>query len=367
MSQDDLKKTPLHTIHRSLGAKLVPFAGFEMPVQYPTGITAEHKAVRDGVGIFDVSHMGEFEITGPDRNAFANRVTCNDVGALRAGQAHYTALLNDEGTFIDDCLVYRFDDRIMLVVNAANLEKDWAHVVERKGGANVRLRNISDDVGLLAIQGRGAAQILGSLTSLSLDPLPYYHHLQGSLAGMQCFVSRTGYTGEDGFELYCRAPDAARLWVAITAAGPVVPCGLGARDTLRLEAGMPLYGNDIDDTVNPYEARLGWIVKLDKGCDFVGRQALIALKERGPLQRLVGFKLTERGFPRPGYPVHAEGREVDVVRSGTVSPTLGEPIGTTFLPTHLAKVDYEFTVDCRGKIVPAMVVKLPFVPHNVRR
>ncbi|HWQ27405.1 MAG TPA: glycine cleavage system aminomethyltransferase GcvT, partial [Dehalococcoidia bacterium] len=269
-----LKRTPLHAAHARLGARLVPFAGFEMPLRYPSGIAAEHRAVREAAGIFDVSHMGEFEITGPDRNAFAQRITPNDVGALRPGQAQYSALLTEQGTFVDDCLVYRFEDRLMLVVNASNIEKDWNHIVAQKtaAGANVRLRNVSDEVALLAVQGHLAEEIVARRTTLGLRLLPYYHFVEGTVAGVQCFVSRTGYTGEDGFELYCRAQHAETLWNALAGDPPegAVPCGLGARDTLRLEAGLPLYGNDIDETVTPYEAGLGFIVKLDKGAPFTG-------------------------------------------------------------------------------------------------
>src|ERR1043166_5128278 len=261
-----LRRTPLHDIHVSLGAKMVPFGGYLMPVSYPGsgGIAAEHRAVREAVGIFDVSHMGEFEVTGPDRNAFVQRVTCYDVAALEPGQAQYSALLTAEGTFADDCVVYRFDDRLMLVVNAANIATDWAHIVAQKRGANVRLRDISDATALLAVQGTEAETLLAALTPVGVAMIPYYHFAEGKVAGVQCFISRTGYTGEDGFELYCRAADAETLWHALAGAGRAEPCGLGARDTLRLEAGYPLYGNDIDDTTTPLEAGLNFIVKLDK-------------------------------------------------------------------------------------------------------
>jgi len=250
MVDQTLKRTPLHAIHVALGAKMVPFGGYEMPVAYPAGISAEHRAVRETVGIFDVSHMGEFEVTGPDRNAFVQSVTCNDVGALRPGQAQYSALLTEQGTFVDDCLVYRFEDKLMVVVNASNIDKDWDYIVAQKGGANVRLRNISEEVALLAVQGPRAEQLVGSLTTVGVAMIPYYHFTEGKVAGVQCFISRTGYTGEDGFELYCRAGDAETLWHALAGPGRAEPCGLGARDTLRLEAKMALYGNDIDDTVH---------------------------------------------------------------------------------------------------------------------
>src|SRR5438034_2169475 len=265
MAEPALKRTPLHDIHVSLGAKMVPFGGYEMPVSYPGGIVAEHKAVREAVGVFDISHMGEFEVTGPDRNAFVQRVTCNDVGALKPGQAQYSAILTERGTFVDDCVVYRFSDKLMIVVNAANIAKDWEHVVAHKPGANVRLRDISDETGLLAVQGPGAEALLAPLTSVGIALLPYYHFTQGKVAGLECFISRTGYTGEDGFELYCRAGDAETLWHAFVGAGRAEPVGLGARDTLRLEAGLPLYGNDIDDTTTPYAAGLAVIVEPEKG------------------------------------------------------------------------------------------------------
>jgi aminomethyltransferase len=362
-----LRRTSLFERHRALGAKMVPFAGWEMPVHYSTGILAEHRAVRGGVGIFDVSHMGEFEITGPDRNAFVNRVTSNDVSRLEPGGVQYSALLTNEGTFVDDCTVYRFDDKLMIVVNASNTAKAWEHIVSHKGGINVRLKDISAEVGLLAVQGPRAEGILQPLTDVPLGRIAYYHFSVGKIAGAQCFVSRTGYTGEDGFELYCRDRDTVALWDAITAAG-AQPIGLGARDSLRLEMGYALYGNEIDDTITPLEASLGWIVKLDKGAPFVGDAALRAQKQRGVTRRLVGFRLEGRGFPRHGFPVHHEGREVDFVRSGTLSPSLGIGIGTTYLPAGVARPGTRFEVECRGERLPAEVVKLPFWTRgSVRR
>jgi len=362
-----LRRTSLFERHRALGAKMVPFAGWEMPVQYPTGILAEHRAVRDGVGIFDVCHMGEFEITGPDRNAFVNRVTSNDVSQLEPGGVQYSALLTNEGTFVDDCTVYRFDDKLMIVVNASNTAKAWEHIVSHKGGINVRLKDISAEVGLLAVQGPRAEEVLQPLAEVPLGRIAYYHFSVGKIAGAQCFVSRTGYTGEDGFELYCRDRDTVALWDAITAAG-AQPIGLGARDSLRLEMGYALYGNEIDDTITPLEAGLGWIVKLDKGAPFVGDAALRAQKQRGVTRRLVGFRLEGRGFPRHGFPVHHEGREVDFVRSGTLSPSLGVGIGTTYLPAGVARPGTRFEVECRGERLPAEVVKLPFWTRgSVRR
>ena len=363
-----LKRTPLYQMHVELGAKIVEYAGFEMPVTYPAGITAEHKAVRENVGIFDVSHMGEFEVTGPDRNAFVQRVTCNDVGALKPGQAQYSALLTDDGTFVDDCLVYRFEDKLMLVVNAANLQKDWDTIVDQKGGKNVRLRDISDETALIAVQGPRAEALLAPLTTMAVAMLPYYEFAQGKVAGVQCFLSRTGYTGEDGFELYARAEDAETLWHSLVGAGRGEPCGLGARDTLRLEAGLPLYGNDIDDTITPYEAGLNFIVKLDKGAPFTGLDALKKQKLEGVKRRLVGFNVLEpKAVARHGYPVYLDGKQVDMVRSGTVTPSANIAIGTTYLPVGQAKPGTKFEIDIRGKRVPAEVVKLPFVPHRTKK
>jgi len=368
MTNQGLKRTPLYQMHVELGAKMVEYAGFEMPVTYPDGITAEHKAVREGVGVFDVSHMGEFEVTGPDRNAFVQRVTCNDVGALKPGQAQYSAILTETGTFVDDCLVYRFEDKLMLVVNAANLHKDWDTIVDQKGGANVRLRDISDETALIAVQGPKAEALVGPLTTMAVAMLPYYEFAQGKVAGVQCFLSRTGYTGEDGFELYARAEDAETLWHSLVGAGRGVPCGLGARDTLRLEAGLPLYGNDIDDTVTPYEAGLNFIVKLDKGAPFTGLNALKKQKLEGVKRRLVGFKVLEpKAVARHGHEVLLDGKQVDIVRSGTVTPSANVAIGTTYLPVDAAKPGTKFEIDIRGKRVPAEAVKLPFVPHRTKK
>jgi aminomethyltransferase len=315
--------------------------------------------VRTGVGVFDVSHMGEFEITGPDRNAFVNRVTCNDISALEPGGVQYSALLTSQGTFVDDCTVYRFEDKLMIVVNASNTAKAWEHIVDQKGGINVRLKDISSEVGLLSVQGPHAEGALQPLTATNLGDIAYYHFVTGKVAGAQCFISRTGYTGEDGFELYCRERDTVKVWEALMAGG-AQPIGLGARDSLRTEMGYALYGNEIDENTTPLEAGLGWIVKLDKGSPFMGDHALRVQKARGVTRKLVGFELKGRGFPRHGYPVYHEGREVDVVRSGTMSPSLGLPIGTTYLPAAAAKVGTKFEVECRGERIPAEVVSRPF-------
>jgi aminomethyltransferase len=354
-----LKRTPFHEIHAALGAKLVPFAGYEMPVQYPTGITAEHRAVRTGCGVFDVSHMGEFIVRGAQAIEFVNHVTTNDVAALVVGQVQYSTILNERGTIEDDCLVYRFADHIMMVVNGSNKDKDLAHILRFADRFDCTLEDRTDDIALLAVQGPATAGILQGLTDTDLSTIKYYHFVEGAVGGVPTIISRTGYTGEDGFELYFDAADAQRMWDALMATGQITPAGLGSRDSLRLEMGMALYGNDLDDTVTPLEANLGWLVKMKKG-DFVGRDALERQKAEGVPRRLVGFTTAERAFPRHGYPVFYEGAPSGVVCSGTMSPTLNIPIGTCFLPTAGAKEGTTFEIEIRGKRVPATVVKPPF-------
>lgn len=362
-----LKRTEFYDIHKSLGAKIVPFAGFEMPVQYPTGITAEHKAVRTACGLFDVSHMGEFIVHGPQAVDFVNKVTCNDVSALEVRQAHYSAILTEKGTFVDDCLVYRYADHVMMVVNASNAAKDYAHIAAQRDGFDASLEDISDTVALLALQGPRAPEILAGLTSVDLDKIAYYHFAVGVVAGVpDVTVSRTGYTGEDGFELYFAGSQARIMWDTLTKGGDVTPCGLGSRDTLRLEMGMALYGNDIDDTVTPLEANLAWIVKLAKG-DFTGRDALVRQKAEGVQKKLVCFTLKERAIARHGYPVFFGGTPSGTVCSGTMSPSLGVAIGTCYLPTAAAKEGASFEIDVRGSRVTATVVKPPFYKNATHR
>ena len=358
-----LQKTPFHGIHVALGAKMVPFAGFEMPVQYPTGITVEHRTVRESCGVFDVSHMGEFEVTGKDHVAFVNYVTTNDVAALAIGQVHYSTILNELGTIEDDCLVYRFANKIIMVVNASNRVKDLAHITKFASKFDVTLRDISDDIALLALQGPKTATILQPLTKTDLAAIKYYHFAEGEVAGVKAVISRTGYTGEDGFELYHASKDALALWKALMATGKITPVGLGSRDSLRLEMGMALYGNDIDDGVTPLEANLGWLVKMKKG-DFVGRAALEAQKAAGIPRKLVGFTSEERAFPRHGYPVFVNGAPSGQVRSGTLSPSLGIPIGTAYVPAASAAEGTTLEIEIRGKRVPAKVVKLPFYKNG---
>jgi aminomethyltransferase len=361
-----LKRTPLYRIHASLGAKIVPFAGFEMPVQYPTGITAEHKAVREKAGLFDVSHMGEFMIRGTQAVDFVNYVTTNDVAALEPGQAQYSTILREDGTIVDDCLVYRAEDRVIMVVNGSNIDKDFAHISRfLPKFTNATLENISDEVALLALQGPEAARILQQHTDTDLSEIKYYEHRFGKVAGFDAYLSRTGYTGEDGFELYFDAGGAETIWKALTASGEVTPAGLGARDSLRLEMGMALYGNDLDDTTTPLEASLGWLVKMKKG-DFVGRDALAKQKEQGLKRKLVGFTTSERAFPRHGYPVFANGAPSGEVRSGTMSPTLGIPIGTAYVPPGSAAEGSPLEIEIRGKRIPAVVQKMPFYKNGSR-
>jgi aminomethyltransferase len=355
-----LKRTPFHDIHAALGAKLVPFAGYEMPVQYPTGITAEHKAVRECVGLFDVSHMGEFMVRGPGAVNFVNYVTTNNVAALAVGQIHYSGILNERGTFEDDCLVYRFADHLMMVVNASNAPKDLAHISRHLHRFDCTLEDVSEHTALLALQGPKALHILSSITNVEVAQIGYYHFATGMVAGVpDVLISRTGYTGEDGFELYFPNEEASVLWSSLTTDHMVIPCGLGARDTLRLEMGMALYGNDIDDTVTPLEANLGWIVKLQKG-DFVGRDALVRQKAEGLKKKLVAFTMGDRNFPRHGYPVWCNDAASGMVCSGTMSPSLGIPIGTCYLPIASAVEGAMFEVEIRGRRIPATVVKTPF-------
>ena len=354
-----LKRTPFHDIHVALGAKIVPFAGYEMPVQYPQGITAEHKAVRESCGVFDVSHMGEFMVTGPQAIDFVNYVTTNDVVALAVGQVHYSTILNARGTIEDDCLVYRFADKVMMVVNASNAEKDLAHISTQLDRFDAKIEDRSDDMALLAVQGPKAAEILQPLTAVDLATIKYYHFTEGEIGGVPAIISRTGYTGEDGFELYIENEYGVRLWEALMGTGRITPCGLGARDTLRLEMGMALYGNDIDDTVTPLEGNLAWLVKLKKG-EFVGKEALVRQKEAGVPRKLVGFTLPDRNIARHGYPVFHDGQPSGVVCSGTLSPSLGIPIGTCYLPAAAAREGTTFEVEIRGKRISATVTRPPF-------
>jgi glycine cleavage system T protein (aminomethyltransferase) len=359
-----LKRTPLYDLHRELGAKLIDFGGWEMPVQY-AGILEEHRAVRERVGLFDVSHMGELEFTGPGALAALQRLTCNDVSRLSDGRIHYSALLTERGTFVDDVLVYRrAADSYMMVVNASNTPKDFAWASSH-ASSQARVEDRSDAYALIAVQGPASSRLMGRLCAPDPSDLPYYGFRDTTLCGSTALVSRTGYTGEDGFEIYCPPQAAETVFRALLEQGKTegaVPCGLGARDTLRLEAKMALYGNDIDDTVTPWEADLGWIVKMSKG-DFVGRDALAAQKQGGVPRRLVGFEMLDRGIARHGYAARtAEGD--GLVTSGTHSPTLGKPIGLALLPARAAEIGREFEVDIRGRAAAARVVATPFYKRS---
>ncbi|MFN6114020.1 MAG: glycine cleavage system aminomethyltransferase GcvT [Bacteroidota bacterium] len=362
-----MKTTKFHALHLAAGAKMVSFAGFEMPIQYPTGIIAEHRIVRSGVGIFDVSHMGEFFLTGTDALALIQKITVNDASKLTPGKAQYSALPRPDGGLVDDLLVYMLaENSYMLVVNGANIDKDWAWVRQQaEGFANVELVDRSDDYSLLAVQGPKSIEILQKLTSTDLSEIQYYGFAEGTLAGVPMILSRTGYTGEIGFELYFTGDVAVAETVvkALFDAGAehgIAWIGLGARDTLRLEKGYCLYGNDITDETNPIEAGLGWITKLAKG-PFNGSDVIAAVKEQGPQRKLVGFKmLTEKLIPRSGYAISHEGQSVGIVTSGNQSPTLGVGIGLGYVPTALATPGTTIDVAARGTTFPAEVVKIPF-------
>lgn len=361
---EKLKRTPLYDEHVELGARMIPFAGWEMPVQYRDGVRNEHMQVRRQAGLFDVSHMGEFMIRGGAATAFVNYLVTNDVSRLDRNQALYTMMCRQDGGIVDDLLVYGFQDRLRLVVNAANIEKDFAWVearLEDFGSDDVELTDESEEIGLLALQGPESEAIVDPLTDLDAGDIGYYRFAEGSVAGEPCVLSRTGYTGEDGFEIYCAAAATPKIWKAILEAGGgrVKPVGLGARDTLRLEMGYALYGNDIDEETSPLEAGLGWTVKLDKG-DFVGREALREQKERGLERKLCGFVMTGRAFPRPGYEIRVEGERAGEVRSGTVGPSVGQGIGTGYVPPEHAAAGSEIEVVVRGRGEPAEVVRMPF-------
>jgi glycine cleavage system T protein (aminomethyltransferase) len=367
---EPLLRTPLYDEHVALGAKIVPFAGFEMPVQYPTGITAEHRAVREHAGLFDVCHMGEFMVRGPQALDLVQRVTINDASRMSVGQAQYSAMCLPGGGVVDDLIVYRFADKFMLVVNASNLAKDLAWIREHTDGLDVEVEDASPATGLIAIQGPAARDIVRPLADLNVDDVKYYRFAEGAIAGIPAVIAGTGYTGEDGFELCVAAQDTAALWRKLLDVGKargLVPTGLGSRDSLRLEMGYALYGNDLDEVHTPLESGLGWITKLDKG-DFVGRDALVRQKEAGVPRRLVGMTLEGRGFPRPGYAVTLDGDAVGALTSGTVSPSLGIGVAMGYVPPELSKPDTAVQVDVRGKVVDAVVRRPPFYTHgSIRR
>jgi aminomethyltransferase len=363
-----LKRTPLHAVHVRAGARMVPFGGWEMPVQY-TGIVEEHRIVRRAVGLFDVSHMGEFEFRGPDALSFLQRLTTNDVASLEPGQVQYSLMCLPDGGIVDDLTLYRIaPDEFLLTVNAANIEKDWGWVTEHLRG-NVRAENVSDVTSLFAVQGPRAEALVGRLADRDVAGIGYYRFVKGRVAGAESYISRTGYTGEDGFEIYCYAREAEKVWHALLDEGKeegIAPIGLGARDTLRLEMKYALYGNDIDRTTNPIEAGLGWVVKLGKG-DFLGRDAIARVSAEGPRRKLVGFEMTDRAVPRHGYRILRDGQEVGSVTSGSYGPSVDRFIGMGYVSADCTAVGTEIQVEVRGTPHSARVVRTPFYPSNVKK
>ncbi len=360
-----MKKTPLNELHHRLGARMVEFGGWEMPVQY-SGVIAEHLAVRQAAGLFDVSHMGEIEVSGPQAFEFLQYATTNDLNKLVDGQVQYTALCYPDGGVVDDLTLYRKGaESFLLCVNAANTDKDfsWLQALRADSGiGDVVLVDSSRNYAQLALQGPAAEEILLQLTDINVSALKYYHFVQGQVAGLEMLVSRTGYTGEDGFELYCAADDGEQLWQALSVAGQsagLVPVGLGARDTLRLEKGYALYGHEINAEILPLEARLGWITKLGKG-DFCGRNALQQAKDAGLKRQLVALILTENGVPRDGYPVFCQERQVGYVTSGTMSPSLKKGIALALIETAVAESTETLSIGIRKKTVTTTRTALPF-------
>ncbi len=366
MSIANLKKTPLNQIHRNLGGKMVEFGGWDMPVQYLAGTMTEHLRTRTSAGLFDVSHMGEIHVDGAEAIAFVNSLTTNDVTKLVDGQAHYSALTNENGGVVDDLLVYRFaENKLFLVVNAGTSEKDWDWISSRRGDFDVDLRHASDEYCQIAIQGPKALDILQQLTLTELDEIKYYHFTTGEVDGVASIISRTGYTGEDGFEVYADAERAVQLWNKMLEVGEygtengILPCGLAARNTLRLESAMSLYGHELSDEITPLEAGLGWICKLQKG-DFTGREVLLKQKAEGLKHKLVGFEMSDRGIARDGFDVYVNDEKVGYVSSGSPAPFLKKNIGLAFVPVELAKIGQEIKIDVRGKHLAAQIVPTPF-------
>lgn len=367
-----MKKTPLSEIHEALGAKMAEFAGFWMPITYK-GITEEHMAVRQGVGVFDVSHMGEFIVKGKEALDLIQKVTSNDASKLKIGQAQYSCFPNKEGGIVDDLLVYRLDEdkcsegeqAFMLVVNGANIQKDWEWI-NSENSFDAKLTDISDRTGLLAVQGPKAVETLQKLTDIDLSDIAYYHFTKGTIAGIDnVLISATGYTGSGGFELYVDNKDLAKLWDEVKEAGKdagIQPCGLGARDTLRLEMGYCLYGNDINDTTSPIEAGLGWITKTKKDADFNSKEIFIQQRKEGVNRKLVGFVLNERRVPRKDYEIQdADGNPIGIVTSGTQSPSLGHPIGMGYVMTAHATPGHHVHIVAGKKLLKAEIKKIPFL------
>ena len=359
----ELRRTPFYDLHAALGARFVPFAGWEMPVQF-SGVLAEHNAVREAAGVFDVSHMGEVVVRGPEAREGLDHIVTNDLSKLEDGSALYTVMCLEDGGIVDDLIVYRVnEDEYFICVNAGRRSEDVAHFKEHLAGFDCVLEDVSDDYAQLALQGPKAVDVLKAVSECDLSLMKPFTFVDTTVAGVANIrVARTDYTGEDGVELYLPAREAARVYQALLEAGKdmgLMPCGLGCRDTLRLEMKYALYGNDIDLEHNPYQAGLGWVVKLSKGA-FVGRDRLVEIKEMGVRQKLVGFKMDGRGIPRSGYSILLDGKPVGRVTSGTHSPSLGEAIGVGYVPTDASKIGSKFEIEIRGKAVPAVVVKTPF-------
>ena len=370
MTSNTLKITPLNEVHRALGGKMVEFGGWDMPVQYPAGTIAEHLRTRTAAGLFDVSHMGEIHVDGPDAIKFVNSITTNDVTKLVDGQAHYSALTREDGGVVDDLLVYRFgEEKLFLVVNAGTTEKDWLWIESHRGTHDIELRHASDEYCQIAVQGPRGVEILQKLTGTKLDDIKYYHFTTGEVDGVPSIISRTGYTGEDGFEVYADAGKAVQIWNKLLESGDygaengILPCGLAARNTLRLESAMSLYGHEISDTLNPLEANLGWICKLNK--DFIGRNALAKIKEEGLKKKLVGFEMTERGgIARDEQDVYVNGEKAGHVTSGSPAPFLKKNIGLAYVPVEFANIGQEISIDVRGRHLTAVIVPTPFYKRN---
>jgi aminomethyltransferase len=361
------KKTPFYEIHQKNKAKIVEFANYLMPIQF-RGIMEEHRKVRSSVGLFDITHMGEFEVWGKDAEDFIQKMTTNDVSRLETYQVQYSCMCYDDGGIVDDLLVYKLPDHFLLVVNGACLDKDFEWLSDHLSG-DVELKNVSEQTALLALQGPKAEAVLKKLTDHALSEIEFYWATWGKINGIEMLFSRTGYTGEDGFELYFSPDHAESMWNALMDAGrefDIEPIGLGARDSLRLEMKYMLYGNDIDQTTIPLEAGLGWIVKPNKG-DFVGKEPILRLKENGLKRKLVAFELKDKAFPRPHYEIQKGGQKIGQVTSGTFSPSLSKGIGLGYVPTELSKADAELDVLIRGKSHRAVVVKPPFYKNFTHR
>ena len=358
-----MKNTALTATHEALGAKMVPFAGYNMPVSY-AGVNAEHETIRNGVGVFDVSHMGEFLITGPTALDLIQKVTSNDATKLTVGKAQYSCLPNETGGIVDDLIVYRIkEEQYLLVVNASNIQKDWDHIATYNAEFKAEMKNLSEGYSLLAIQGPKAVEAMQSLTSVALAEIKFYNFVVADFAGIEhVIISATGYTGSGGFEIYCKNDDVKQVWDKVFEAGAdfgIKPIGLAARDTLRLEMGYCLYGNDINDDTSPFEAGLSWITKFTK--DFVNSEALAKEKAHGPGRKLVAFELDDRGVPRHDYDiVDGQGKKIGIVTSGTMSPSMGKGIGLGYVPVIFSEVGSKIHIQIRKNAVPATVVKLPF-------